>query len=117
MSEKNGTLKLIAKLKEYMPPDTEAMHAIRKEFIKKVFAGYIKQIPVKSNIKFDADEKEDAAYGSSGQDNIGEDHFNINTISERRALKELVLNNIDLMDTTLVFRLYYQLAHELKDKL
>lgn len=41
-SEKNGTLKLILQLKEHMPSDNTTMHAIRKEFLKKVFVGYIR---------------------------------------------------------------------------
>ena len=83
-SENNGTLNLLARLKEHQIADTKIMHAIRKEFLKKVFAGYIRQIPVKSNVKYDSDAKEDAGYGSSGPETIGEDKFGITTTADRK---------------------------------
>ena len=39
--DENGTLKLLEKLPEEAPPTLAEMHAIRKEFIKKVFTFYI----------------------------------------------------------------------------
>ena len=82
------------------------MHSIRKEFLKKVFASFIMQIPVKSNVKYDSDAKEDAGYGSSGPETIGEDNFGITTTSDRKNVKEKILNNVDQMDMKLVFTLY-----------
>ena len=82
------------------------MHAIRKEFLKKVFAGFIRQIPVKSNVKYDSDAKEDAGYGSSGPEAVGEDNFGITTISDRKRVKEQILNNVDQMNAKIVFALY-----------
>ena len=55
-SEKNGTLKLILQLKEHMPSDNASMHAIRKEFLKKVFAGYIRQIPITTDLESEPKE-------------------------------------------------------------
>ena len=112
-SGKIGVLKLFAKLNEHKTPDTQEMHAIRKEFIKKVFTGYIKQIPVKNNAKYDVDMKDDNQYNSSGLENQ-EDQFNINTIGDRKQFKELVLKRIDDMDAMLVFRMYHSLSKELK---
>ena len=54
-SEKNGTLKLISMMKEYGAPSNIIMHAIRKEFVKKVLAGYISQIP----LEWDENSKQD----------------------------------------------------------
>ena len=45
-SEKNGTLKLLARLEEHMTPNSDVMHAIRKEFLKKVFESYIRHVPI-----------------------------------------------------------------------
>ena len=39
--DENGTLKLLENLPEESPPTLSEMHAIRKEFIKKVFTFYI----------------------------------------------------------------------------
>ena len=44
--EINGTLKLLAAMKEYEAPDFERMHAVRKELLKKVLVSYIKTIPI-----------------------------------------------------------------------
>ena len=52
-TEKNGTLKLIAQLKENQAPDYAVMHAIRKEFLKKVFVGFIRQIPIVNDMEND----------------------------------------------------------------
>ena len=70
----NGTLKLIYKMKEHLTPDLEIMHAIRKEFLKKVLVGYIKQIPV----------------GKKEQDVhelYAEDGFGITTVEQRKEVK------------------------------
>lgn len=48
---------------------------------------------------------------------MGEDNLNINTVSDRKSLKELVLNNVDQMEANLVYRLYYHLAIDMKDVL
>ena len=44
--EQNGTLNLIYSLDERMTPDSAVMHAIRKNFIRKVLIGYLSRIPV-----------------------------------------------------------------------
>ena len=109
MGEKNGTLNLIFKLSiQQTISDTAVMHAIRKEFLKKVLVGYLKQIPVKKK------EKEDAEFVP---DHFEETIFSITTTQERKAVKEKVLNNLDQMEATMVFHLYQQLALELKEKL
>ena len=108
LGEKNGTLKLIFKLKEHLTPDTQVMHAIRKEFLKKVLVGYIKRIPVKKQ------EKEGVEYVP---DQFEETEFSINTMKDRKNFKENILNNLDQMEATMVFHLYAQLALDLKEAL
>ena len=44
--DQNGTLNLIYSLDERMTPDSAVMHAIRKNFIRKVLIGYLNRIPV-----------------------------------------------------------------------
>ena len=82
------------------------MHAIRKEFLKKVFVGFIEQVQIKNGAKYDSDAKEDPAYASSGPENTGEDIFNITTLQDKKMLKEQVISNVEQMDANLIFRLY-----------
>ena len=44
--ERNGTLKLIQSLDERMTPDHLVMHAIRRNFIRKVLIEYLSRVPV-----------------------------------------------------------------------
>ena len=44
--ENNGTLNLIYSLDERMTPDSSVMHAIRRNFLRKVLYSYLSRIPV-----------------------------------------------------------------------
>ena len=90
-----GTVSLIAKLKEHKPADLAHMNAIRREFLKKVFVGFIESIQIKSQAKYDSDTKDDQAYASSGPDNMAEDIFNITTQQDKKMLKEQVVSNLE----------------------
>ena len=83
--ERNGTLKLIEKFIEHKTPDTATMHAIRKEFLKRVLVGYIKQIPVKKS-------ENDSSYEP---DQFEETPFEISTPQQRKEVRERLLNNLD----------------------
>ena len=99
-------LEAISKLEEHQTPGIYQMHAIRKEFLKKVFAAHVKQIPIKSNVKYDSDAKEEAGYASPGAEGPDDKTFGITTATDRKKVKERVLNNVDQMDVKLVFTLY-----------
>ena len=71
------------------------MHAIRKEFLKKVFANYIKQIPVKGNVKYDSDAKEEPGYGSPRAEGSDDQNFGIQTTADKKKVKDKILNNVD----------------------
>ena len=103
-SEINGTLNLIARMNEYEAPDFAKMHAIRKEFLKKVLVGYIKTIPIE-------DESENQEFNPY----IAEDDFGIKSKAERDDYQEKILNNMDEMDTMLVFKMYQSIVFDLKD--
>lgn len=107
VAEKNGALKLISGLKEHRAPDTAVMHAIRKEFLKKVLVGYIKRIPVGER------DKDKLAFLNEAHD----ENFGITTVKKRKEIKDRVLNNLDNMEATMVYHLYCQLALDLKEML
>ena len=96
-----------------MAPNLLSMHAIRKELLKKVLVTYIRQIPVN-----DDPEEEQGKADTSGYNNIINVEFdNINTFDERENLEEIVLENVDDMDTSMVFKFYQELVFDLKDSL
>ena len=104
--ETNGTLKLVAAMNEYEAPDFARMHAIRKEFLKKVLVGYIKTIPIE-------DESEHQEFNPF----IAEEDFGIKSKAEWDDYQEKVLSNMDEMDSMLVFKMYQSLVFDLKDQL
>ena len=71
---------------------------------------------MKSNVKYDSDAKEEPPYGSQVE-GTNEPNFNIITIADRKKAKDRILNNVDQMDVKLVFTLYQQLAHVIKESL
>jgi len=80
------------------------MHAIRKQFLKKVYWTYISEIDKSANDGVEVSEFTDENF------QFKSDHDKIN-------YKRTVLNNVDLMQVKLVYTLYKQLAYKLKDRL
>ena len=103
--ENNGTLNLIYSLDERMTPDSAVMHAIRKNFLRKVLISYLSRIPVSR-------EGQHAV-----MDNYVDTEFSIGTISERLKMKQAILRGTEWMDPNLVFNLFEKLVFELKQDL
>ena len=95
-------LKLLTSLKEHDAPSKTDMHAIRKEFLKKVLLGYIKKIPIKD----DPEAEEGEIIIIDGFENFAAEFDIDDTWEERNKLQEQVLANIDQMTTRMVFNLY-----------
>ena len=49
---------------------------------------------MKSNVKYDSDAKEEAAYGSQIE-GTNEPNFGITTIADRKKVKDRILSNVD----------------------
>ena len=73
----------------------------------KIFTTYI--LDVKVNVG-----GEDVAEGS---ERIADETFTFKSKVKMMSYKSKVLENVNKMDPNLVFKLYYQLAHEIKKKL
>ena len=68
----NGSLNLISDLTIYDPPLAENLDAIRREFLKKVFADFILKIPVSEegdgyNLDLEAITEENFVFGKESQ--------------------------------------------------
>ena len=75
-----------------------------------MFTGYIidiKYLKIASNVPEDEE----------GEEDIADEEFTFKTKAKRNTYKDRVLENVDKMDEILVFKLYHQLAYELKGKL
>ena len=49
---------------------------------------------MKSNVKYDSDAKEEAAYGSQIE-GTNDPNYNVNTIADRKKVKDRILMNVD----------------------
>ena len=75
-----------------------------------MFTGYIidiKYLKIANNVSEDEE----------GEEDIADEEFTFKTKAKRNTYKDRVLENVDKMDEILVFKLYHQLAYELKGKL
>ena len=70
-----------------MTPDFAVMHAIRKNFLRKVLIEYLSRVPISKD----------------GQNQVPDDiyidtEFSIQTAEDRMRVKQAILTNTDLMD-------------------
>ena len=69
-----------------MTPDFAVMHAIRKNFLRKVLIEYLSRVPISKD----------------GQNQVPDMYidteFSIQTAEERMRVKQAILTNTDLMD-------------------
>ena len=100
--EQNGTLKLVKSLDVRMTPDFAVMHAIRKNFLRKVLIEYLSRVPIPKD----------------GQNQVPDMYidteFSIQTAEDRMRVKQAILTNTDEMDPRMLQRLYDKLVFELK---
>ena len=69
-----------------MTPDFAVMHAIRKNFLRKVLIEYLSRVPIPKD------------GGQNTRDVYIDTEFSIQTAEDRMRVKQAILTNTDLMD-------------------
>ena len=106
-TSENGTLNLVQELTVHYPPMEEDLDAIRREFLKKVMTDFILKIPV-------GDEGDRYAFKI---ENLEDENFMFSSDNQKAHLGDKIMKQIDLLKPEIVFKIFKQLAFDLKHNL